>query len=328
MELGQNIGLKLVEHFNAGGDLNEEPELNEWYKSAEENKIVYKNYQRIFQGSTELAHAKKFNAEIGWTEVNKKISAITKTPVRLHNIAYAVIGMAASLLITLGLAFYTNMFTFNVETVQISTNSGSRSSIVLPDGTNVTLNAGTNLEYRFDHFNRIREVKFNGEGFFEVAISNNPFIIQTRNGLKLKVLGTKFNLRAYSDDNTIKTSLVEGKVELKSPDNHMLSLTSGQIASYNDRTKELNYTYGQLYQDIGWLNNKLYLNKTSLQEVCIILERCYNVKIFINKDVLGNKIHYTGVLGEETIVDVMDALCKLSEIKYQIEGKNITINNK
>jgi len=328
MDLEQNIGLMLVDHFNTGSELSDEPELEEWYKSSEEHRIAYKNYRRIWQGSIELAQTKRFNIEKAWTNINFKITAISTTKHRINNFVYAAIGMAASLLITFGLAFYTNMFSFKGETVQLSTNFGSRSSVVLPDGTCVTLNSGTNLEYRFDNLNKIREVKFNGEGFFEVAKNKIPFIIQTSNGLKLKVLGTKFNLKSYSDDNIIKISLVEGKVELNSSDNKTLVLSPGQIACYNDKTKELNYTNGQVYQDSGWLNNKLYLDKTSLQEVCTILERSYDVRIVIKNDGLGNKIHYTGVLGEETIVDILDALCKLSQIKYQIKGKNITIYNK
>ncbi len=328
MEIQQNIGLKIVDHFNTGSELSDEPELYEWFNSSDENKIAYENYHKIWQGSTELSRAKTFNTEHAWTKVDKKISANTTTKYRLHHVVSAALGMAASLLIMLGLAFYTNMFSFKGETVLLSTNLGSRSTVVLPDGTHVTLNAGTNLEYRFDYFNKIREVKFDGEGFFEVAKSRNPFIIQTQNGLRLKVLGTKFNLKAYSEDNSIKTSLIEGKIELNSPGNKTLLLIPGQIALYNDRTKELNYSNGQIYQDFGWLNNKLYLDNMSLQEVCTILERCYDVKIVIKKDGLGSKIHYTGVLKEETIVDILEALCKLSEIKYQIKGKNITINNK
>jgi len=351
MEVQKNIGLKLVDHFNSGSLLSDDPELTEWYNSTEENRIEYENYRNIWQGSSELTYASKFNAEIGWSEVNKKVAAISLTKRRIHNIAYAAIGMAASLLISFGLAYYTNMFSFKGETVQISTNLGSHSSVVLPDGTRVTLNAGTNLEYRFNSLSKVREVKFNGEGLFEVAKSRNPFIIQTQNGLRLKVLGTKFNLKAYAEDNSIKTTLVEGKVELNSPDNKTLSLSPGQIASYNTRNKELNLIdveserdlenvmnkvrtkepdiiKERINQDLGWLNSKIYMDNMSLQEVCTILGRSYDVKIVIKENGLGQKIHYTGVLKEETIVDVLDALCRLSEIKYQIKGKNITINNK
>lgn len=328
MDVQQNIGLKLVDHFNAGSKLCDEPELDMWYRLSEENKHAYENYRSIWLGCTELSQRMKFNPEIAWTNINKKISAITTTKRRIHNVVYATIGMAASLLITFSLTFYTNIFTFKGTTIQLSTSLGSRSSIVLPDGTSVTLNAGTHLEYSFDNFNKIRDVKFNGEGYFEVAKSKNPFIIHTPNGLKLKVLGTKFNLTAYSEDKTIKTTLIEGKVELNSPDNKTLSLIPGQMATYDDRTKDLHYTNGLVSHNLGWMDNKLYMDKTSLQEICTILERWYDVKIVIEKSGLGDKIHYTGVLREQTIVDVLDALCKLSEIKYQINGKSIIINNK
>jgi len=328
MKVQQNIGLRLVDHFNDGSELSDEPELDVWYRLSEENKHAYKNYRSIWLGCTELSQRMKFNPEIAWTNVNKKISANTTIKRRLHNAVFAAIGMAASLLIILGLAFHTNMFFIKSETIQLSTSLGSRSSVVLPDGTSVTLNAGTHLEYRFDNLNKIRDVKFDGEGYFEVAKSRNPFIIHTPNGLKLKVLGTKFSLTAYSVDKKIKTTLVEGRVELNSPDNKKLSLTPGQMATYDDGTNELQYSNGQVYQNLGWLDNKLYLDNTSLQEVCTILERWYNVKIMIEKNELGNKIHYTGVLREETIVDVLDALSKLSEIRYQVNGKTIIINSK
>jgi len=328
MEVHEEIGFKLVDHLYTGSELSDEPELDQWYKSSEENKLAYENYRRIWLGCTELAQRRSFNAEIAWTNVNKKISTRTAKIHTLHNIAYAAIGMAASLLVIFGLAFYTNVFSVKDETIQLSTRLGSRSSVVLPDGTSVTLNAGTHLEYSFDNINKIRDVKFNGQGYFEVAKSKNPFIIHIPNGLKLKVLGTKFSLTAYSEDETIKTTLVEGKVELNSPDNKTLSLIPGQIATYDNRTRDLYYTNGLVYQNLGWLDNKLYLDNTSLQEVCTTLERWYDVKIVIKKDGLGNKIHYTGVLREESIADVLDALSKLSEIRYQINGKSILINSK
>jgi transmembrane sensor len=328
MEEQQKIGSMLVDHFSSGSVLSEEPELNKWVNSSEDNKKIYQEYRKIWQGSSDIAQMKEFDADRAWGNVNRKLSSVTAIKRRLNNVLYATIGMAASLLIIFGLALYTNMFSFKGETVQMATNYGNRSSIVLPDGTSVKLNAGTNLEYRFDRLSKTREVKFNGEGFFEVAKSKNPFIIRTPDGLTLKVLGTKFNLKAYTDDNMIRTTLMEGKLELNSPGNKSLELFSGQIASYNDMTKELSYDKGQAYQDLGWVDNKLYMENMSLQEVCIILERWYDVKIIIEGNGLGNKIHYTGVLREETINDILNALCRLSEIKYQIKGKNISINKK
>jgi ferric-dicitrate binding protein FerR (iron transport regulator) len=235
--------------------------------------------------------------------------------------------MAASLLIFLAFASYTDMFSSRNSTLKFSTNMGSRATVTLPDGSSVVLNAGSNLEYLYNTSNRVREVIFSGEGLFEVSKSKIPFVIHTSNGLSLKVLGTKFNLKAYSGDTFARTTLLDGKVELVSPKNQVLSLEPGQIASYNDMTKNLEYTSGLAYQDFGWVENKLYMDNMSLEDVCKILERWYDVRISMEHKLVVDKIHYTGVLKEGTILDVLNALCELSEIKYQIEGKNIIIYN-
>jgi len=70
------------------------------------------------------------------------------------------------------------------------------------------------------------------------------------------------------------------------------------------------------------------MDNMSLQEVCIRLERWYDVSITLNDQSLGEKIHYTGVLKEQTVLDVLDALCRLSTIKYEIKGKSIIISGK
>lgn len=328
MKISQNIGEKLVDHFYTGTPLSGNPELDEWVKSSEDNKLIYDRYHKIWLGSLEVFTKNKFDASFAWTKVNKKITEKTVIRQRLNNVLYATIGMAASLLILLSVTFYTDVFSTREETVKISTNYGSRTSIILPDGSHVKLNVGTNLEYRFDRINKLREVQFNGEGYFEVAKSKTPFVIHTPEGLNIKVLGTKFNLKAYDEDNDIRTTLIEGKVELIKSGSKSLFLEPGQIAIYNEKTRRLGYSTGQADQDIGWVNNKLYMENMSLYEVCKILQRWYAVNIVLENNEMGDKFHYTGVLREKTISEVLDALCELSEIKYQIKGNYININNK
>lgn len=318
----------LMDHFSAVSGLSDEPELEKWINSSEENQKVYEKYRKIWQGSSDIARMKKFSPEKAWTIIDRKIISTNRKKRRLNNILYTTAGMAASLLIILGLSLFTDIFSSKAEYIELTTNLGNRSSVILPDGTGVELNAGANLAYRFNKYKKTREVRFNGEGFFEVAESPKPFIVQTPAGLTLKVLGTKFNLKAYSEENTIRTTLIEGKVELNVPGNKSLVLEPGQIASYDHVKKELNFTDGLVDHDLGWMNNKLYMDNMSLRDVCTILERSYDVKIVIRDTELGNKIHYTGVLKEETIYDILYALSVLSEIKYHIDGKNIIINKR
>lgn len=327
MEDLYNIGQRLTDHFISEQPLSNDPELDAWVHANENQEHAYEKYRKIWNESTRIGQSRKFDAISAWQRVNKQVSKGRSIKMGFNKALYLFIGMAASLMIFFAYASYTDMFPARSNTLKFSTNMGSRATVTLPDGSNVVLNAGSNLEYLYNAASREREVIFSGEGLFEVSKSKIPFVIHTSNGLSLKVLGTKFNLKAYSGDILSRTTLLEGKVELVSPTNQELTLNPGQIASYDDMTKNLVYSSGLAYQDFGWVDNKLYMDNLSLEDVCKVLERWYDVRISFDHNVLVEKIHYTGVLKEGTILDVLNALCELSEIKYQIEGKNIIIYN-
>jgi len=232
------------------------------------------------------------------------------------------------LLIFLSLTFYTSLFSNSEATIAMTTTYGSRSEVVLPDGSVVKLNAGSNLKYHYDKNSQTRKVDFSGEAFFEVAKSKTPFVIETADGLKVKVLGTKFNLSTYPEDPRVQTSLFEGKVELSQDGSESLILKPGQMAILDKNSNKINFTEGEISQTTSWMQNKLYMENMSLREVCIKMERWYDVQITLSDKSLGEKIHYTGVLKEQTVLDVLNALCQLSSIKYELEGKEIMISGK
>src|ERR1700722_5620570 len=96
---------------------------------------------------------------------------------------------------------------------EISTHNGSKTNVVLPDGTTVKLNAGSKLTYDKNYGNTTREVNLTGEAFFEVVKNKEkPFIIHTKK-IDIKVLGTIFNVKSYPDEKT-ETSLVRGSIEV------------------------------------------------------------------------------------------------------------------
>jgi ferric-dicitrate binding protein FerR (iron transport regulator) len=210
----------------------------------------------------------------------------------------------------------------------MSTAYGSRSEVVLPDGSVVKLNAGSSLDYHFDKLTKTRKVEFKGEGFFEVAKSKQPFVIQTPEGLNVKVLGTQFNLSAYPEDQSVKTSLVEGSVELSINGENEIRLKPGQIALFDKQSGKLEYVSGDVLHQTGWTQDKLYMDNMSLNEVCRHLERWYDVTITLTDQKIGESIHYTGVLKEQTIQDVFNALSQLSSISYALKGKEIRISGR
>ncbi|RYF89259.1 MAG: hypothetical protein EOO03_06425, partial [Chitinophagaceae bacterium] len=102
-----------------------------------------------------------------------------------------------------------------VAKAEVATRNGSRSKVLLPDGTNVWLNSGSKLTYsREMDLGKTREVTLTGEAFFDVVKNEKrPFIIHTSR-MKVKVLGTRFNVKAYEEDKTTETSLINGSVEV------------------------------------------------------------------------------------------------------------------
>lgn len=327
MEKNEHISDHLVNYL-----LKEEkeqmvdPELADWLENSESNKQDFETYKKIWNESGSYIHPSVFDMEQAWkkvNEVNRKKSLFRKN---LIKVGYVLSGTAASILVILTLSFF-GIFTNQPESfVCITADYGNRSQIVLPDGSSIKLNAGSDASYFYNPKKRVREVKFQGEGYFDVAKSKVPFVVKLTNGLEVKVWGTSFNLQAYADDDVIQASLVEGCIEL----NHgtdKLVMKPGEIAVLDKRTNEIKRVEGILSHSYGWLDNKLYMSDMSLADVCKNLERWYDVEITLPPG-LGEHIHYNGVIQEETVTDVLEALSHLSNISYHVKGKNISINSK
>lgn len=323
------IGEHIVDHLSQEGQsLATNRELSDWAESSPENKAELNRYKKIWDASVDAPAIRKFDTDEAWQKVDSEIEIRNSRTRRIRNIGLVLSGVAASLLIFVSLNFFTDLFSSSEALISMTTTYGSRSEVTLPDGSLVKLNAGSNIKYHYDKVSQIRKVDFSGEAYFEVAKSNKPFEILTPDGLKVKVLGTKFNLSTYPDDQIAQTSLFEGKVELSKAGATDLVLKPGEMAVWDKNSNRLMFGKGEVARSTSWMQNKLYMENMSLADVCKYLERWYDVHITLSDEKLGEKIHYTGVLREQTVMDVLNALCHLSSITYELKGKEITISGK
>lgn len=328
MEHKEDIGTHIVDHLSDDKETINNPDLNNWLESSKENKESLRAYQKIWNALNFLSESNQYQTNKARLQVGSAIHQLEIRKRRIQNLLYSGVGMAASILLILSLAFYTGQFSISQNSVAMKTEYGSRSEVVLPDGSIVNLNAGSNLEYRYNRITKTREIHFTGEGYFKVAKDVELFVIHTPTGMDLKVLGTTFNLSAYSDDVVVQTSLIEGKVELSNPKGEKLVMIAGQTAQFDNQTKKIEFVKKEQDHVIGWINQKIYLDNTSMFETAKKLERCFDVEISLNPKTIGEEIHYTGVLQEGTVNDILDALSELSDIEYLICGKHITISKK
>lgn len=326
MEGKELINDHIVNYLLGGEKEITDPVLQEWLAGSESNRQELERYRRIWEESANYMDMDVFDTNRAWVKVDKVNHRKVSLQRRLKNISYALSGVAAAVLLMVALSL-TGWFDREQEvTVSLTADYGNRSEIVLPDGSTVKLNSGSEVTYAYNPQKKVREIRFQGEGYFDVSKSKRPFVVKMANGVEVKVLGTTFNLKAYPDDPTIRASLIEGHIELEHQ-NDRLVMKAGEMAEFDKRTNRLEQVEGDLSHSYGWLKNKLYMDDMSLADVCKYLERWYNVDITVQGD-LGEQIHYNGVIQEDTIVEVMEALSKLSNIVYHVKGKHISITSK
>ena len=237
--------------------------------------------------------------------------------------------VAASVTLLFGISNYISFHEgykkLNSQMIEMVNPMGMRSSVVLSDGTKVILNAGTTLSYPAAFVSGQREVKVNGEAFFEVSHDKeHPFIVSAEN-VKVKVLGTKFNVKAYDDDDNIEVTLAEGKVGVGLDTKNLIQIMPGQQmkASHRFIKREV-----RLQSYTAWVCGKFYFTNYPLEKIAKQLERSFNVRIQILGDDL-RKAAFTGdFVRGENIDQILRVMTANRPIRYEIEGDQITISKK
>jgi ferric-dicitrate binding protein FerR (iron transport regulator) len=205
-----------------------------------------------------------------------------------HNL-FQVALIAASVALFVGL-FVSFLLFFQFPSTKtyayVETPSGQKSHMVLPDGTKVWLNSGSKIVYSNDYNKKLRVVKLTGEAFFDVVHnSQHPFIVET--GLvNVEVLGTAFDVQAYSDDSTIEVSLVRGSVSVRSAidESKIALLQPNQKVVINKANLLCMLSNCNAIDESIWINNKIRFDGAPPEEIFKQLNRWYGVNIAFEND--------------------------------------------
>lgn len=204
----------------------------------------------------------------------------------------------------------------------LSTPRGGQFRIILPDGSNVWLNAASSLRFPTVFTGKTREVQLTGEAYFEVAKNPSmPFTVKV-NDMAVRVLGTHFNVMAYHDENTVQTTLLEGAVNIQHGPQAVL-LKPGQQARLNAAGKMTVNEDADLEEVVAWKNGYFHFNHETLEGVMRQIGRWYDAEITYEGNIpdreFGGKIERSS-----SVTDVLKIL-ELSKVNYRIEGKKIII---
>lgn len=200
---------------------------------------------------------------------------------------------------------------------------GGENTVILADGTTVHLNAGSKLIYPTRFVGKRRIVRLEGEAYFDVkADKEHPFVVQTHLG-EVTVLGTAFNVNAYTDSPVCYTTLVQGKVEFSTLNAETLTLLPGEqaVVCSNSSTKRK----VDLEEYVGWVEGVYVFNDSPLSEIMKTFERWYDIQVYYESPALCN-LTYSGSLKRySTVNTLLDALELIGDFTYKINGRNILI---
>ncbi len=189
---------------------------------------------------------------------------------------------------------------------------GQSKMVTLPDSSKLWLNAGTKLIYPKKFNNSIRQVYLAGEAYVEVKKDQKrPFILSAGEVL-VEVLGTKFNVKSYSEDSEIVVSLMEGVVRMEA--NYQGTIKSellqpGKIVKFSKETGELEKNEFIVANREYWYEGKgFYFIDESLYEIVLALERYFDVRIIIENELLKNEHYYSIFINNESLEEILLAL--------------------
>lgn len=234
---------------------------------------------------------------------------------------------------------------------EVSTRNGSRSKLMLPDGTQVWLNAGSKLTYGKEFNNERREVTLVGEAYFDVVKNTEkPFLIHARN-VDIRVLGTAFNVKSYPGDKTTETSLIRGTVEvsinnrpeekiiLKPREKLVVAVDEPTLGSRVKKAVLANKPVPKVILDrisyepadstvieTSWMENKLIFRDESFGELARKMERWYGVE-FRFEDTATEELRFTGIFEDESLQQALKALRISWNFNYRI-NKDVVIISK
>lgn len=207
------------------------------------------------------------------------------------------------------------------STNTLSTSKGETYQVRLPDGSLVSLNAASSLTYATSLNERgERRVRLSGEAFFEISKDKkHPFIVESR-GQEVKVLGTQFNINAYDDEVSIKTTLLEGSVMVLGEKDVMLK--PGEQARNLGNSIAVSKVDTELAT--AWKNNQFIFESQDIQAIMRMISRWYNVEVVYQGEVPIHK--FSGSISRfEYVSEVLQSLESTAEVRFQIEGRRIIV---
>jgi transmembrane sensor len=362
----ENNILEIIVRVLAGEAVKDDKQkLMAWLGESEDNLNAFKQAESIWNALEIMATGRNYSAESAFERFKslaKKEIPLVKSRKPVKSMDW-IIRIAASIVIISGISYFMlkpGEGNASVEDYisEVVAPRGSKAQVLLPDGTRVWLNADSKIQYHGDYNKKSREIYLEGEGYFEVAKNRaRPFVVSTAD-IRIRALGTSFNVKSYPGEGTVEATLIEGKVELEklsanNKEEKLLTLKPNQMVTYyksnaaiteaqstgksgaNVKTSAQGSVKPQVVlsdqvnaeQTIAWKNNRLYFENETFQSLAVKLERRFGVDIHFMDDEI-RQYPFSGRFDDIIFEQVLAALQFASPFYYTVSDKDVYISNK
>ena len=306
-------------------------ELNNWVAACSENAQLFERIREVWFSMSAANRNLVFDSQKGYQEFLKKVHRAQRKSLcgRVAPFVRYAVGVAATVALIV-VSYVSGRHGVEVCFSDIVTEApmGATTQVVLPDGSQVVLNAGSRIVYSQGFGVSNRNISLCGEGYFDVAHNADmPFVVESKH-MKVEVLGTKFNLCDYTDDQEAAVALVEGRVDVTNLyDNIHVEITPDTRAVIDNRSHSMSVSKTIASDNVLWREGVLYFDEEPLADIARELERHYGVEISIDTPSLGDYKFYGKLPSHQlSITEVLDILASAGEVEYSIEGRHISLH--
>jgi transmembrane sensor len=363
----QHLEEIIFKFFEGTASIEEQGWLQHWLAENSENTKQFDELKLQYHWFKKGLNPGDFNKEESWNRIKAGYyktgylqAILKKKQYNRRTLLQILIPAAAAVFVAFIAGFYINSRLNGNQFIskklvynEVSVPYGARSQITLSDGTIVNLNAGSRIRYPANFLRNSREVFLEGEAYFDVAkIPDKIFIVKTTD-IKVKVYGTQFNLKSYSDENYVQTTLVEGSLSIEfihplkgrkpvyiKPNQSItyykaFDRKSGRKEEQKDTNEDLAITPDTPARIVlktavdpvsitSWKDKEWVIFSEELDDLAIKLERRYNVKITFQDESL-KKYKFSGTLKDETFEQVLKIIQISAPILFTVVDNQVTV---
>ena len=325
----QYIEELIIKHLLEETSEQEKQELQTWRESNADNERQYQELVKVLKVSTtyEINH-QNIDIDAEWNRFERSVESKSKPNDQVKEVSFyqqSWLKVAAGIAIIAVLGLLINQFLTSDNRLVVVAETETK-EVILPDGSIVTLNAGSQISYEKEYIEQpLRSVSLIGEAFFEVESNpQQPFVVQLDEA-SVEVVGTSFNIEAHKNMSSINVVVASGVVRFESANyKNSVLLEAGDRGAINKTTNEISKIMNVDVNYLSWKTQQIVFEDVSLDRVIQTLNRLYEANIIISAETAVN-CKVTVSFDHQSLDAILSVLEETLDLTYIENGDKIEI---